>query len=76
MVAPIETTSRFRPSQERPLFGGAFNWRTEPGMNYALDHITGRFLMILPPSAGGADGQPSVRVIANWDPTPAGARTR
>ena len=76
MVAPIETTPRFRAGQERPLFGGAFNWRTEPGLNYAVDHITGRFLMILPPSAGGAGAQPSVRVIANWDPRPAGARAR
>ena len=66
MVVPIETTSGFRAGQERALFSGAFNWRTEAGMSYTVDHTTGHFLMILPPSAGDPDARPTVRVIANW----------
>ena len=76
MAVTIETTPHFRAGQERPLFDGAFNWRTEAGMNYTVDPATGRFLMILPPVAGDASAQPAVRVIANWAPWLPGARRR
>jgi serine/threonine-protein kinase len=66
MVVPIEATPAFRAGQERALFPGAFNWRTEAGMNYTVDHTTGRFLMILPPSADSPETRPTVRVIVNW----------
>ncbi len=46
------------------MFTGVFTWRTEAGMNYAVDRTTGRFLMTLPPWE--ADAEPTVRVIANW----------
>jgi Tol biopolymer transport system component len=70
VAVTIDAGPRFRAGQERPLFTGAFNWRTEAGISYAVDPVTGRFLMILPPSAGSGAGieTPSVvRVIANWD---------
>jgi serine/threonine-protein kinase len=68
MVAPIETTPSFRAGQPRALFSGVFNWRTEAGMNYAVDPTTGRFLVIVPPTEA-AGAEPSVRVIANWNNT-------
>jgi hypothetical protein len=76
MSVSIETTPHFRAGQERPLFDGTFNWRTESGMNYTVDPATGRFLMILPPSSGDGSAQPSVRVIANWEPALPGALRR
>jgi Tol biopolymer transport system component len=66
MAVPIETTPGFRADQERALFSGAYNWRTEAGMNYTVDHTTGRFLMILPPSGDSPGTLPAVRVIVNW----------
>ena len=66
MAVTVQTSPRFVPGPARVLFDGAFNWRTEAGMNYTIDPITGRFLMILPPGAGGGDGSPAVRVITNW----------
>jgi hypothetical protein len=35
-------------------------------MNYAIDPTTGRFLMILPPSAPSGDAVTAIRVIAHW----------
>jgi serine/threonine protein kinase/Tol biopolymer transport system component len=66
MVVPIESSPGFSAGQPRPLFTGVFNWRTEAGMNYALDHTTGRFLIILPPSAADPGAEPAVRVMINW----------
>jgi len=66
MVVPIESSPVFRAGQPRPLFTGVFNWRTEAGMNYAVDHTTGRFLIILPPSAADPGAEPAVRVMVNW----------
>jgi hypothetical protein len=43
-----------------------FNWRTEGGINYAVDNKTDRFLVILPPSSADPEAKPTVRVIANW----------
>jgi hypothetical protein len=66
MAVDIETTPRFRAGQERALFTGVFNWRTEGGINYAVDNKTDRFLVILPPSSADPEAKPTVRVIANW----------
>ena len=66
MAVTVQTSPRFVPGPARVLFDSAFNWRTEAGMNYTIDPITGRFLMILPPGAAGGDGSPAVRVITNW----------
>ena len=66
MAVDIETAPRFRVGQERALYNGAFNWRTEAGINYDVDNKTGRFLVILPPSSATPDATPTVRVIANW----------
>jgi len=64
MAVAVQTSPRFAPGAARVLFDGAFNWRTEGGMNYTIDPVTGRFLMILPPASDL--GAPVVRVIANW----------
>jgi Tol biopolymer transport system component len=66
MVAPVETGPGFRAGTPHQLFAGVFNWRTEAGMNYAIDPTTGRFLMILPPSAPSGDAVTAIRVIAHW----------
>jgi hypothetical protein len=39
-------------------------------MNYAVDRVTGRFLMIRPPEPAGVDGQSVVRVVTNWSTPP------
>jgi serine/threonine-protein kinase len=66
MAVAVQTSPQFAPGTAQVLFDGAFNWRTEPGMNYAVDPISGRFLVIRPPAAGSDDGPPAVRVITNW----------
>jgi Tol biopolymer transport system component len=65
MVAPVEPGESFRTGAPQQLFTGVFNWRTEAGMNYAIDAATGRFLLILPPSDGTSETT-AIRVIANW----------
>jgi hypothetical protein len=64
--APRVITNSFRAGAPRQLFAGVFNWRTEAGMNYAIDPTTGRFLMILPSSAPSEDAVTAIRVIAHW----------
>ena len=41
MVVAVQTSPRFAPGTARVLFDGAFNWRTEAGMNYTIDPVTG-----------------------------------
>jgi hypothetical protein len=76
VAVAVQTSPRFAPGTAHVLFDGAFNWRTEAGMNDAVDCVTGRFIMIRPPEPAGVDGQSVVRVATNWSTSPAAISRR
>jgi len=67
MVATVSTSPRFQNAMPKLLFTGVYDWRTESGMSYDVDPVTGRFLLILPPAPSSSDSPSRVRIITKWN---------
>ena len=66
MAVALETGPGFGLGASRLLFEGAYNFRTEAGMNYAVDPVSGRFLVVSPLGSSPTADRLAVRVILNW----------
>jgi serine/threonine-protein kinase len=66
MAVALEAADTFALGASRLLFEGVYNFRTEAGMNYDVDPVSGRFLVVSPLVSGGTEGRLGVRVILNY----------
>jgi len=66
MVATVTTRTEFRSNPPQLLFEGVYNLRSDTGMSYDVDRITGRFAMLRPAGQTADAPAPRVRVVVNW----------
>ena len=66
MSAAVTLTPEFRSNPPTVLFDGIYNLRSETGMTYDIDPVTGRFAMLRPAGQTPGGPTPRVRLIVNW----------
>jgi Tol biopolymer transport system component len=64
MAVPVELSPVFRPGLARVLLADVPSWFTESGTNFAVNPVTGKFLLIQPPAdAAGSTTPATIRVV-------------